>query len=101
MTVPSKARPSERGRGALGILSWIIFGLVAGAIAKLLHPGEDPGGCLMTIALGIAGAILGGYLGTWLGWGVVSGFEVRSLALAVLGSILILVAYRLLSSRRR
>lgn len=85
----------------MGILSWIIFGLIAGVIAKALHPGQDPGGCLMTIALGIGGAILGGYIGTWLGWGVVSGFEFRSLALAVFGSILILVVYRLLSSRSR
>lgn len=91
----------REGIGTMGIVSWIVFGLIAGAIAKVLHPGQDPGGCLMTIALGIGGAILGGYIGAWLGWGGVAGFDIRSLALAVLGAILILVVYRLLSNKRR
>ncbi len=85
----------------MGIISWIIFGLVAGAIAKILHPGRDPGGCLMTALLGIGGAIVGGYIGTLFGWGRVTGFDLRSLALAVLGALLLLIVYRRAFGRRR
>ena len=85
----------------MGILSWIILGLVAGTIARLLHPGRDRGGCLLTILLGIGGALVGGYIGTMLGWGRVSGFDLRSLALAVLGALLLLIAFRLLFGKRR
>lgn len=85
----------------MGILSWIILGLVAGTIARILHPGRDRGGCLLTILLGIGGALVGGYIGTMLGWGRVSGFDLRSLALAVLGALLLLIAYRVLFGRRR
>ena len=52
----------------LGILGWIVFGLIVGALAKLVMPGRDPGGMIVTILLGIAGAVLGGFLGRWLGW---------------------------------
>jgi len=79
----------------MGILSWIVLGLVAGVIAKLLMPGNDPGGCLVTIVLGIAGGMLGGFIGTRIGWGTVNGFDLRSLMLAVGGSMLLLVIYRL------
>ncbi|KPK81514.1 MAG: hypothetical protein AMS25_05875 [Gemmatimonas sp. SM23_52] len=85
----------------MGILSWIILGFVAGTIARILHPGRDRGGCLLTILLGIGGALVGGYIGTMLGWGRVSGFDLRSLALAVLGALLLLIAYRVLFGRRR
>ncbi|MGB4861722.1 MAG: GlsB/YeaQ/YmgE family stress response membrane protein [Tepidiformaceae bacterium] len=83
----------------MGILAWIIFGLIAGAIAQLLMPGEDPGGgglvgIVITILIGIAGAFLGGFIGVQLGWGTTSSFDVRSLALAVLGAILVLVLVR-------
>jgi uncharacterized membrane protein YeaQ/YmgE (transglycosylase-associated protein family) len=80
----------------MGILSWIILGLVAGVIAKLLMPGTDPGGCLLTIALGIAGALVGGFIGTRIGWGAVDKFDLHSLMLAVGGSLLLLIIYRLL-----
>jgi uncharacterized membrane protein YeaQ/YmgE (transglycosylase-associated protein family) len=80
----------------MGILAWIIFGLIAGVIAKLLMPGRDPGGIIITILLGIGGAILGGYLGTWLGWGDIHGFDLRSFCLAIGGTLLILLAYRLI-----
>lgn len=80
----------------MGILSWIVFGLIAGALAKLLLPGKDPGGMLVTILIGIAGAVVGGYLGTYFGYGKVSGFDFRSFAIAVGGSFLLLLAYRLL-----
>lgn len=85
----------------MGVISWIIFGFIAGAIAKILHPGKDPGGCLITILLGIAGGVVGGYIGTKMGWGRVAGFDLRSLGLAVLGSLIILIAYRLLFGRSR
>lgn len=85
----------------MGILSWIIFGLIAGAIAKVLMPGRDPGGCIITMLLGIAGAVVGGYVGTLLGWGRVTGFDLRSFFLAVGGAILLLLLYRALAGRPR
>lgn len=83
----------------MGILAWIIFGLIAGAIAQLLVPGEDPGGgglmgIVITIVIGIVGAFIGGFVGVQLGWGSASSFDVRSLALAVLGAIILLVLLR-------
>jgi uncharacterized membrane protein YeaQ/YmgE (transglycosylase-associated protein family) len=51
-----------------GVLGWILFGVIVGAIAKLLMPGRDPGGIIVTMLLGIAGAVLGGFLGRALGW---------------------------------
>ncbi|HEY0510387.1 MAG TPA: GlsB/YeaQ/YmgE family stress response membrane protein [Thermoanaerobaculia bacterium] len=83
-----------------GILSWIVFGLIAGAIAKFLTPGRDPGGCIVTIIIGIVGALLGGYIATLFGFGGISGFDFRSFVIAVLGSILLLFLWRLISGRR-
>ena len=83
----------------MGIFSWIILGLVVGVIAKLLMPGNDPGGFVVTILLGIAGALLGGFLGTHFGAGDVTGFNMVSLALAVGGALILLVLYRLLVRR--
>ena len=80
----------------MGILSWILMGLIAGAIAKLLMPGNDPGGCIITIVIGVAGALLGGFLATLLGFGGVSGFDFRTLIIAVLGSIILLAIFRML-----
>ncbi len=85
----------------MGIVSWIILGLVAGTIAKMLHPGRDPRGCLITILLGIGGALLGGSIGTMLGWGRVNDFSLRSMALAVMGALVLLIARRTLFGRRR
>ena len=78
----------------MGILSWIIFGLIAGIIAKLIMPGEDPGGFIITILLGIAGALIGGFIGSALGFGEVTGFNFGSFVIAVLGALLLLWAYR-------
>ena len=80
----------------MGIITWIVFGLIAGLIAKFLMPGDDPGGFFVTILIGIAGAVVGGFLATWLGFGGVDGFNIGSLAVAVVGSILLLLGYRLL-----
>ena len=78
-------------------LYWILLGLLAGTLAKFLVPGRDPSGCIITIVLGIVGALLGGLIGTWVGWGRVTGgsFDPRSIALATLGAIVILLAGRL------
>jgi uncharacterized membrane protein YeaQ/YmgE (transglycosylase-associated protein family) len=78
----------------MGILTWIIFGLIAGALAKLFMPGRDPGGFIITILLGIAGAIVGGFIGTALGFGDVTGFDIRSFFVAILGAVILLFLYR-------
>jgi uncharacterized membrane protein YeaQ/YmgE (transglycosylase-associated protein family) len=79
-------------------LWWIIIGGIAGAIAKLLTPGKDPGGCLITILLGIAGALLAGWLGHLVHW--YEPTEGASFIGAVVGAILLLVIYRLVARRR-
>lgn len=84
----------------MSILAWIIFGLIAGAIAKLIMPGRDPGGFIITILLGIAGALVGGFIGAALGLGGVNDFSLGSFILAVVGAILLLVLYRTLRGRR-
>lgn len=76
-----------------GILGWILFGLVVGAVAKLLMPGRDPGGFIVTILLGIAGALLGGFLGQALGWygeGEPAGF-----LMSLVGAVALLAIYRM------
>jgi uncharacterized membrane protein YeaQ/YmgE (transglycosylase-associated protein family) len=82
------------------IIGWIIFGLIAGAIAKLLMPGKDPGGMVVTMLLGIAGALLGGFVGRAL-WGSagVNDWSIGSFALAIGGAILLLALYRLIKGR--
>lgn len=83
----------------MGILSWIVLGLVAGVIAKLVMPGNDPGGFILTIVLGIVGAVLGGFIATALGYGAVTGFDVRSVLIAIGGALVLLIGYRLISRR--
>jgi uncharacterized membrane protein YeaQ/YmgE (transglycosylase-associated protein family) len=81
-----------------GILMWILIGGLAGGIAKLLMPGRDPGGCIITVLLGIAGALLAGWLGHQLGWyntGEGAGFIA-----AIVGAFLLLLVYRLVARRR-
>lgn len=80
----------------MGILSWIILGLLAGILAKWLMPGRDGGGMIMTILLGIAGAFVGGWIGTRLGFGSVTGFNLGSLFTAVMGAMVLLFLFRLL-----
>lgn len=82
----------------MGILSWVIMGLIAGALAKWIMPGKDPGGCFLTVILGIAGGVLGGYIGTFLGFGKVDGFNLGSFGLATAGAVLILLIYRKLKN---
>jgi uncharacterized membrane protein YeaQ/YmgE (transglycosylase-associated protein family) len=74
---------------------WIVLGLVAGIIAKFIMPGRDGGGFIVTIVLGIVGAVVGGFISTRLGFGDVTGFNLPSIIIAVLGSILLLIIYRM------
>jgi uncharacterized membrane protein YeaQ/YmgE (transglycosylase-associated protein family) len=76
------------------------MGLIVGVIAKLVMPGPDPGGIFITILLGIGGAFVGGYVGSFLGLGSVTGFNLGSLLLAVGGAVLILILYRTIKKRR-
>ena len=81
----------------MGIIGWIIFGFIVGIVAKLIMPGRDPGGIIVTALLGIVGALLGGFLGRSLGWyreGDPVGF-----VMAVIGSVVLLIIYRLLVGR--
>ena len=82
----------------MGILSWILFGLVVGVIAKLLMPGRDPGGFIVTILLGIAGALIGGFIGRAMGfYGQNQG---AGWIMSILGAIVLLALYRMMARRR-
>lgn len=85
----------------MGILSWIILGLIVGVLAKWIMPGKDPGGFFLTIAIGIAGALLGGFIATQLGFGSVTGFNFRSLLIAIGGALLLLWGHRLFVNRNK
>jgi uncharacterized membrane protein YeaQ/YmgE (transglycosylase-associated protein family) len=78
----------------VGFVSWLILGLVVGVLAKWIMPGKDPGGVFVTIAIGVVGALIGGFLGTRLGLGDVTGFDLRSLAIATGGALLLLFGWR-------
>jgi uncharacterized membrane protein YeaQ/YmgE (transglycosylase-associated protein family) len=82
-----------------GIIGWIVIGLLAGGLAKLLMPGRDPGGCIVTILLGIAGALLAGFLGRAIGW-YGPNDQGAGFVAAVVGAFLILLIYRLVLRRR-
>jgi uncharacterized membrane protein YeaQ/YmgE (transglycosylase-associated protein family) len=84
----------------LNAVIWMLFGLIAGAVAKFILPGKDLGGCLVTSAIGLLGALIGGFIGTRIfTFGTVTGFNIRSFAIAVLGAIVLLTVYRLLIRR--
>jgi len=82
----------------MGILSWIVLGLIVGLVAKWIHPGDDPGGLVVTAGIGIAGAFVGGFVGSRLGLGSVTGFDLGSLAIATAGAVLLLFVYRRMKS---
>ncbi|MFH9679059.1 GlsB/YeaQ/YmgE family stress response membrane protein [Streptomyces globisporus] len=86
----------------MGIIAWILIGLLAGAIAKALMPGKDPGGCLITMLLGIAGGLLGGWLGKVIfGVDSIDGlFSLSTWIAAVVGSVILLALYRLIAGNR-
>ncbi|MEB2343945.1 MAG: GlsB/YeaQ/YmgE family stress response membrane protein [Deltaproteobacteria bacterium] len=83
----------------MGILTWILIGLLVGVLAKWLMPGDDPGGLVVTILLGIAGALVGGWIARLIGLGTFTGFGIGSLVIAVLGAMLLLFVHRKLRAR--
>jgi len=82
-----------------GVIGWIIFGLIVGIVAKLLMPGRDPGGIIITMALGIAGALLGGFMGRALGWYTEN--EPAGFLVSLVGAVLLLWIYRMMVGRRQ
>jgi len=84
----------------MGIFSWIIMGLIVGALAKFLMPGKDPGGLFVTILIGMAGAFVGGFVGAKIGLGTVTGFNLGSLALATGGALVLLFIHRSVKRRQ-
>ncbi len=80
----------------MGILSWILLGLIAGALAKFITPGKDPGGCLVTTVIGIVGAVVAGFLGTMIGIGKIESFDLGGILLATIGALVVLIVFRLL-----
>lgn len=82
----------------MGLLYWALFGLIAGALAKWIMPGDDPGGWFKTMLLGIGGAWIGGFVGSVFGLGSVTGFNLGSMALAVLGAVAVLWIFRKMRS---
>ena len=83
----------------MGLLSWVVFGLVTGAIARFFVPGSGIYGLVVTAVLGVVGALVGGFIGAKLGIGGIDGFDLRSIAIAVGGSIILLLGYRAMGRR--
>lgn len=83
----------------MGLLSWVVFGLVTGAIARFFVPGSGVYGLVVTAVLGVVGALVGGFIGAQLGIGGIDGFDLRSIAIAVGGSIILLLGYRAMGRR--
>lgn len=83
----------------MGIISWIILGLIAGVLAKWIMPGKDGGGFIMTTLLGIAGAFVGGWLGSFFGLGAVGEISIASMATAVVGALVLLFIYNQIKSK--
>ncbi|PHM39409.1 membrane protein [Xenorhabdus mauleonii] len=83
----------------MGILSWVIFGLIAGILAKWIMPGDNSSGIIMTIVLGIVGAVLGGFVSTFFGMGKVDGFNLGSFVIAIVGAMVVLFVYHKIANR--
>ena len=83
----------------MGLLSWILVGLLAGLLARWIMPGEDPGGILVTLLVGMAGASVGGFIVSILGGVGATGFNVWSILVATLGAVILLALYRLVARR--
>ena|SRR5215211_900229 len=86
---------------SIGIISWIVVGLIAGILGKLIMPGRDPGGFLLTIVIGMIGALVGGFVVQLLGGRGVTGFNIWSILVATLGAIILLALYRAFVGRSR
>ena len=86
----------------MGIIGWIVLGLIAGAIAKAILPGDDPGGIFVTMLIGIVGAIVGGFIASALGIGDLDEFfDIGTWVIAIAGSLLLLIVYRMVVGRGR
>ena len=83
----------------MGLLSWIVMGLLAGLLSRFLTPGEDSAGCIGTVVIGIVGAVIGGFLATLLGFGGIQGFDLYSMLVATLGAVVLLLVVKLFRSR--
>jgi uncharacterized membrane protein YeaQ/YmgE (transglycosylase-associated protein family) len=85
----------------MGFLGWIVLGLLAGAIAKLIMPGDDPGGIIVTMLIGIVGAVIGGFLGSLIfGVGLQNFWSLQTWIVAIVGALILLGLYRLIAGRR-
>ena len=85
----------------MGIIGWIVLGLIAGAIAKAIMPGDDPGGIILTMLLGVVGALLGGFLGSAIfGVGLQEFWSIQTWLIAIIGSVIVLAIYRVIVGRR-
>ncbi len=85
----------------IGIISWIVLGIIAGILGKLIMPGRDPGGFLIAVVIGMAGAVIGGFVLRLLGGVGVTGFNLWSIVVATLGAVILLAIYRLIAGRRQ
>jgi uncharacterized membrane protein YeaQ/YmgE (transglycosylase-associated protein family) len=85
----------------MGLLSWIVMGLLAGALARFLLPGKDSLGCITTVIVGVVGAVVGGFVATLLGFGGFQGFDIYSLIVATLGAVLFLLVVRIFRGGKR
>jgi uncharacterized membrane protein YeaQ/YmgE (transglycosylase-associated protein family) len=83
----------------MGILSWLLLGLIAGSLAKFIMPGKDPGGFFVTILIGMAGGVIGGFLGSFVGLGKIESFDLGGIFIATIGAIVLLIVYRLVTKR--
>jgi uncharacterized membrane protein YeaQ/YmgE (transglycosylase-associated protein family) len=101
-STPSRCIPSERSvkEEIMGIISWIVVGLIAGLLAKLVLPGDDPGGLIVTTLIGMVGAVVGGFVFGIFGGTGATGFNVWSILVATVGAIILLFIYRLIFGRR-
>ena len=84
----------------MGLFGWLFMGLVVGVLAKWIMPGRDPGGVVVTILLGMGGALVGGFVASLLGLGTVTGFNLGSVLIATLGALVILYSHRRLKESR-
>ena len=85
----------------IGIIGWIVLGLIAGALAKAIMPGNDPGGILLTMLLGVVGALLGGFLGSAIfGVGLKEFWSIQTWLVAIIGSVIVLAIYRVIAGHR-
>jgi uncharacterized membrane protein YeaQ/YmgE (transglycosylase-associated protein family) len=84
----------------MGIISWIVLGLIVGALAKFLMPGKDPGDFIVTTIIGILGAVVGGFISTRIGLGSFTGFNLASIVIAVGGAMILLILYKIVRGKR-